>query len=258
MLLDCPWSRDLHERRCGIMEIYTPVHMDCMCYVSGCNLHGGYNMMLLMVYLGRTLKLMQNGLRTTGICYNTVKMRFMCMWMFFVNLMEKKNVFGTEIHLQRGFLDCKWIWRWFWYGRLFGQAQRCFSNTCACVFNQSRLICFLYDAFYFRKLPTIFVNSLDVFEICANSAFEEKMEVEMIYFWKDGEFSLTEFTNMLMMFVYRRRCMLQRQSSWNRRSPTITCCMCMTDNFLRLRVFPVWKKDLRVCSEAVVFWGIRV
>ena len=61
------------------MEIYTPVHMDCMCYVSGCNLHGGYNMMLSMVYLGGTLKLMQNGLRTTGIGYNTVKMRFMCM-----------------------------------------------------------------------------------------------------------------------------------------------------------------------------------
>jgi len=61
------------------MEIYTPVHMDCMCYVSGCNLHGGYNMMLSIVYLGRTLKLMQNGLRTTGIGYNTVKMRFMCM-----------------------------------------------------------------------------------------------------------------------------------------------------------------------------------
>ena len=74
-------------------------------------------------------------------------------------------------------------------------------------------ICFLHDAFYFRKLPSIFVNSLDVFGICANSAFEEKMEVEMIYFWKDGEFSLTEFTNMLMMFVNRRRCMLQRQSS---------------------------------------------
>ena len=63
----------------GNMEIYTRVHMDCMCYVSGCNLHGGYNKMLLMVYLGRTLKLMQNGLRTTGIGYNTVKMRFMCM-----------------------------------------------------------------------------------------------------------------------------------------------------------------------------------
>ena len=62
-----------------IMEIYTPVHMDCMCYVSGCNLHGGYNKMLSMVYLGRTLKLMQNGLRTTGIGYNTVKMRFVCM-----------------------------------------------------------------------------------------------------------------------------------------------------------------------------------
>ena len=61
------------------MEILTPVHMDCMCYVSGCNLHGGYNMMLSMVYLGRTLKLMQNGLRTTGIGYNTVKIRFMCM-----------------------------------------------------------------------------------------------------------------------------------------------------------------------------------
>ena len=63
----------------GGMEIYTPVHMDCMCYVSGCNLRGGYNKMLLMVYLGRTLKLMQNGLRTTGIGYNTMKMRFVCM-----------------------------------------------------------------------------------------------------------------------------------------------------------------------------------
>ena len=31
---------------------------------------------------------------------------------------------------------------------------------------------------YFRKLPTIFVNSLDVFGICANSAFEE---MEMIF-----------------------------------------------------------------------------
>ena len=30
--------------------------------------------------------------------------------------------------------------------------------------------------------------------------------------------------------------------------------MCMTDNFLCLRVFPVWKKDLRVRSEAVVFF----
>ena len=41
---------------------------------------------------------------------------------------------------------------------------------------------------------------MDVFGICANSAFEEKMEVEMIYFWKDGEFRFTEFTNMMMMF----------------------------------------------------------
>ena len=61
------------------MEIYTPVHMDCMCYVCGCNLRGGYNKMLLMLYLGRPLKLMQNGLRTTGIGYNTMKMRFVCM-----------------------------------------------------------------------------------------------------------------------------------------------------------------------------------
>ena len=67
--------------------------------------------------------------------------------------------------------------------------------------------------FYFRKLPTIFVNSLDVFGLCANSAFEENLDMEMIYFWKDGEFSFTEFTNMMMMFFDRRRCMLQRQSS---------------------------------------------
>ena len=67
--------------------------------------------------------------------------------------------------------------------------------------------------FIFGSCQTIFVNSLDVFGICANSAFEEKMEVELIYFWKDGEFITNEFTNMLMMFVNRRRCMLQRQSS---------------------------------------------
>ena len=72
----CLWMGNAAK---GGMEIYTPVHMDCMCYVSGCNLHGGYNRMLSMVYLGRALKLMQNGLRTTGIGYNTVKMRFMCM-----------------------------------------------------------------------------------------------------------------------------------------------------------------------------------
>ena len=71
----------------------------------------------------------------------------------------------------------------FWCRRLFGQDQRCFSNTCACVFNYNLdWICFLHDAFYFRKLPTIFVNSLDVFGICANSAFEEKLEMEMILF----------------------------------------------------------------------------
>ena len=45
--------------------------------------------------------------------------------------------------MQRGFLDCKWMWRWFWCGRLFGQNQRCFSNTCACVFNDNLdWICF--------------------------------------------------------------------------------------------------------------------
>ena len=61
--------------------------------------------------------------------------------------------------------------------RLFEQAQRCFSNTCACVFNHNLdWICFLHDAFYFRKLPTVFVNSLDVFGICGNSAFEENMD----------------------------------------------------------------------------------
>ena len=89
------------------MEIYIPMHMDCMYYVPACNLHGGYNRMLSMVYLGRALKMMQNGLRTTGIGYNTVKMRFMCMWMFFVNLVKQENVFGTETHLQQGFLECK-------------------------------------------------------------------------------------------------------------------------------------------------------
>ena len=77
--LDFRLTMDGKRSKRGYGNIYTPVHMDCMCYVSGCNLHGGYNMMLSMVYLGRTLKVMQNGLRTTGIGYNTVKMRFMCM-----------------------------------------------------------------------------------------------------------------------------------------------------------------------------------
>ena len=58
-----------------------------------------------------------------------------------------------------------------------------FLNTCACVFNHNLdWICFLHDAFYFRKLPTIFVNSLDVFGICSNGAFEENLEMEMILF----------------------------------------------------------------------------
>ena len=38
--------------------IYSPLRMDYICSVSGCNLHGGYNIMLSMVYLGRALKLM--------------------------------------------------------------------------------------------------------------------------------------------------------------------------------------------------------
>ena len=89
------------------------------------------------------------------------------------------------------FLELKFICNEvFWNANEFGddfgmdeQAQRCFPNTCACVFNHNLdWICFLHDAFYFRKLPTIFVKSLDVFGICANSAFEEKMEVKLIYF----------------------------------------------------------------------------
>ena len=50
-----------------------------MCYVSGCNLHGGYNVMFVNGLFGQNSELMQNGLRTTGIGYNTVKMHFMCM-----------------------------------------------------------------------------------------------------------------------------------------------------------------------------------
>jgi len=37
--------------------------------------------------------------------------------------------------------------------------------------------------------------------------------MELIYFWRDGEFIINEFTNMMRMFFDRRRCMLQRQSS---------------------------------------------
>ena len=184
-------------------------------------------------------------------------MRFVCMWMFFVNLVKKKvwnwNSFAMKFSRLQMNLEMILVRTTFWTSSTLFSKHMCMRFN-----NNLDWICFLHDAFYFRKLPSIFVNSLDVFGICANRAFEEKMEVEMIYFWKDGEFSLTEFTNMLMMFVNRRRCMLQRQSSWNRRSPTITCCMYMTDNLPCLRVFPVWKKDLRVRSEAVVFWGIRV
>ena len=235
------------------MEIYTPVHMDCMCYVSGCNLHGGHNMMLSMVYLGRTLKLMQNGLRATRIGYNTVKMRLCACESFFVNLVKKQNGFGTEIHLQWGFLDCKWIWR-FLCRQLFGQVQRCFSNTCACVFNHNfDWICFLRDAFYFRKLPTIFVNSIDVFGLFGNDAFEENMKEHV--FGEDGEFSLTEFTNNnLMMFVrppplHVAKAKQLKQKKFN------NSMLHVHVNLPCLRVFPVWKKDLRVCSDSRrVFW----
>ena len=58
----------------------------------------------------------------------------------------------------------------------------------------------------FSELPTIFVNSLDVFGICANSTFEEKMEVEMIYFGKMVNSAVDDVCQ-------RRHCMLQRQSS---------------------------------------------
>jgi len=70
----CVWMGNAAK---GVWK-YTLPHMDCMCYVSGCNLHGGYNRTFNGL-LGRALKLMQNGLRTTGIGYNAVKMRFMCM-----------------------------------------------------------------------------------------------------------------------------------------------------------------------------------
>jgi len=44
MMLKEYWFRELYlglKVTASFMEIYTPVHMDCMCYVSGCNLHGG-------------------------------------------------------------------------------------------------------------------------------------------------------------------------------------------------------------------------
>ena len=37
------------------MEIYTPVqHIVCMCYVSWMDMHGGYNLVFLMLQLDRT------------------------------------------------------------------------------------------------------------------------------------------------------------------------------------------------------------
>jgi hypothetical protein len=98
---------------------------------------------------------------------------------------------------------------------------------------------------------------LDVFGICANGAFEENLEMEMIYFWRDGEFITNEFTNMMKMFFDRRRCMLQRQSSWNRRSSTIACCMCTTAYLLCFRVFLCGKRIWEFAVTAIVFWGIR-
>ena len=52
---------------CCSMEIHTPVHISCMCYVSSWKEQGGYNMMFVMVYLYTALEMMQNGLRTSGI-----------------------------------------------------------------------------------------------------------------------------------------------------------------------------------------------
>ena len=80
------------------------------------------------------------------------------------------NSFATRFPGLQMNLEMILVWTTFW------TSSTLFSNTCACVFNNNLdWICFLHDAFYFRNLPTIFVNSLDVFGICANGAFEEKL-----------------------------------------------------------------------------------
>ena len=128
--------------------------------------------------------------------------------------MEKKNVLELKFICNEVFWTANEFEDDFGVDDFLDKINVVFSNTCACVFNNNLdWICFLHDAFYFRKLPTIFVNSLDVFGICANGAFEENLEMEMIYFWRNGEFITNEFTNTMKMFFDRRRCMLQRQSS---------------------------------------------
>ena len=59
----CLWMGNAAK---GGMEIYTPVHIGCMCYVSGCNLHGGYNRMLSMIKCRSVLISVTTDMSPTG------------------------------------------------------------------------------------------------------------------------------------------------------------------------------------------------
>ena len=93
---------------------------------------------------------------------------------------------------------------------------------------------------------------MDAFGICANSAFEEKMEVEMIYFWKDGEFSKDDVCQPPPLHVAKAKQLKQKKSNYNLlhvhdRQFTLPCF-----------VFPVWKRELSFAVTAVVFLGFNL
>ena len=81
----------------------------------------------------------------------------------------------------------------------------------------------------------------------------------MIYFWKDGEFSFTEFTQHVddvcqppPLHVAKAKQLKQKKSNYNMlhvhdRQFTLPCF-----------VFPVWKRELSFAVTAVVFLGFNL
>ena len=117
---------------------------------------------------------MQNGLRTSGIGWESMRMRFWCMRFYFINFMDENDVICL-----RCYLDSKWIWKCFWCGRVWGQLFRRFSNTCACVFQQQLQLNLRFAElhFIFWKLWECFEMFLDVLE------FATTMRMRRRCFW---------------------------------------------------------------------------
>ena len=107
----------------GGMEVYTLVST-VMCYVSACNWASGRNMMFLTLWLSRTLEMMQNDVRSSGIDGLFRQKWFWCKMVLFHEVCEQHWWFG--IHLR---WHCKWIedvseWCQAEVGR-FGLFHRC-------------------------------------------------------------------------------------------------------------------------------------